>query len=264
LTPSAINSWVGDELRTIGGSTGLEYRMPHGTISLDAALFGWNDPAGVVLAFRGWAFDDRPAGIQEHVRLPDALATEFGLATPWLKPLFKEIDERPGWYVDGTWEQRGLGRIQIMRYDNNAALSAVRDGVRTWRTDFWSGGYAKEFGAFTFLTQGMTGVTAVAPTPATYSEADFDSIYGLLGWQYHEWRLAARYDWFKIDDSRPEPYYLEYGNAYTFAVNWEPMTWLRLSAEVLNVVGYHDFREDAGLEPHFNETQFQLGLRLYY
>lgn len=264
LTPSAINSWVGDELRTIGGSAGVEYRMPNGTVSLDAALFGWNDPAGVVLAFRGWSFDDRPAGLEEHFRLPDALADEFHTPTPWRKTIFKEIDDQPGWYVDGAWEQRGFGRVQIMRYDNNAALNDMRDGVRTWRTQFWSGGYRTQLGALTFITQAMTGETAVAPTPASFSKADFDSVFGLLGWQIGKWRLATRYDWFRIGDARTEPYYKEYGSGYTFAANWEPLTWLRLSAELINTVGFHDFREDAGLDPHFNDTQFQLGLRLYY
>jgi hypothetical protein len=264
LTPSAINSWVGDELRTIGTSAGVEYRMSNATVSLDAAMFGWNDPAGVVLAFRGWSFDDRPSGIQEHLRLPDALAADWHIPRPWRTPLFKEIDEQPGWYADGAWEQRGLGRVQIMRYDNNAALNAKRDGKATWRTQFWSGGYSNQLGRFTFLAQGMTGETAVAPTPATFNKADFDAAYGLIGWQQGAWRLAARYDWFKGGDARVDPYYKEYGNAYTFAANWEPEDWLRLSAEVLNVIGYRDFREDAGLEPHYNEDQFQLGLRIYY
>jgi hypothetical protein len=34
LTPSAINSWVGDELRTIGGESNLEWRYGTGALSL--------------------------------------------------------------------------------------------------------------------------------------------------------------------------------------------------------------------------------------
>ncbi|MFZ1989710.1 MAG: hypothetical protein WAW96_08050 [Alphaproteobacteria bacterium] len=264
LTPSAINSWVGDELRTIGASSGVEYRMAHGTLSLDAALFGWNDPAGVVLAYRGWAFDDRPSGIFEHIRLPDVVANEFGVPAPWHKPLFKEIDGKPGWYVDGAWDDRTFGRFQIMRYDNNAELDAVRDGIRTWRTQFWSGGYANHFGPFTLLAQGMTGETAVAPTPAMFSKADFDAAYALIGWQHGKWRLAWRYDWFKVNDSRVEPYYKEYGDAYTIAANWEPRKWLRVSAESLWVNADRDFREDAGLPERTHEAQVQFGVRIYY
>jgi len=50
LTPSAINSWFGDELRTIGGEGSLEWRREEGTLALTGALFGWNDPAGVMIA----------------------------------------------------------------------------------------------------------------------------------------------------------------------------------------------------------------------
>ena len=49
LTPSAINAWVGEELRTIGAEATVEWRRPTGTISAYGALYGWNDPTGILL-----------------------------------------------------------------------------------------------------------------------------------------------------------------------------------------------------------------------
>src|SRR5207248_11116308 len=52
LTPSAINSWVGDELRTIGAETSLLWRYQGGEAGLLGAVYGANDPAGALLADR--------------------------------------------------------------------------------------------------------------------------------------------------------------------------------------------------------------------
>ena len=63
LSTSAINTWVGEELRTIGLEYNLAWlRQQEGhalNLGFDAAVFGWNDPAGVVVAQRGWALHDR-------------------------------------------------------------------------------------------------------------------------------------------------------------------------------------------------------------
>ncbi|HET6907428.1 MAG TPA: hypothetical protein VFH52_10810, partial [Rhodanobacteraceae bacterium] len=54
LTPSAINSWVGEELRTVGGEFSIEHRGSS-TFQAGFAIFGRNDPAGELLATRGWS-----------------------------------------------------------------------------------------------------------------------------------------------------------------------------------------------------------------
>src|SRR5206468_4696320 len=63
LTPSAINSWIGDELRTIGSEGTLRWKSDFGVLSLTGALTCCNDEAGVLIADRGWAMDDRPFGL---------------------------------------------------------------------------------------------------------------------------------------------------------------------------------------------------------
>src|SRR4029077_435410 len=71
LTPSAINSWIGDELRTIGSEGTLRWKSDFGVVSLTGALTCCNDEAGVLIADRGWAMDDRPFGLFERERVPD-------------------------------------------------------------------------------------------------------------------------------------------------------------------------------------------------
>src|SRR5580704_1547165 len=46
LTPSAINAWVGEELRIIGGESTIEWRGDVDTFEFTAAAYGLNQPAG--------------------------------------------------------------------------------------------------------------------------------------------------------------------------------------------------------------------------
>ncbi len=50
VTPSAIDSWVGEELRTIGGEFRVEHRGDQNTLEAAVALVTSNDPAGEILA----------------------------------------------------------------------------------------------------------------------------------------------------------------------------------------------------------------------
>src|ERR1700761_8907155 len=63
LTPSAINSWIGDELRTIGSEATLRWKSSIGTISLIGAALCCNDQDGTLMASHGWTMDDRPTGL---------------------------------------------------------------------------------------------------------------------------------------------------------------------------------------------------------
>src|SRR5436190_2337002 len=60
LTPSAVNSWIGDEVRTIGSEAILRWKTDLGVVSLMGALTCCNDEIGVLMADRGWSLNDRP------------------------------------------------------------------------------------------------------------------------------------------------------------------------------------------------------------
>jgi hypothetical protein len=97
LTPSAINTWVGEELRTIGTEGMLEWRSEARTLAFMASIYGWNDPAGVLVADRGWALHDRVTGLIDRPREPDAIAYALHVPTPLYTYEVLEIDNRPGW-----------------------------------------------------------------------------------------------------------------------------------------------------------------------
>lgn len=267
LTPSAINSWVGEELRTIGAEAQFELRGPTNTFEANAALFGWNDPAGFLIDVRGWALGDRPTGLFDKPRLPDAFMSYASAFLAPTTPMFKEIDDRAGYYLRAAWENRDFGRVEVLRYDNRADPTAF-DGVPAWRTEFWSAGLKAHVGEFEVLTQGMTGETEVAPFPGYSRVVEFWSGYILAGRDLGDWRLAARAELFgsdaTINNIANDPDYGEYGHAFTFAATWTPREWLRLTSEALSIDSYRPLRHDDGLPADSRETQVQLGARFSF
>lgn len=266
LTPSAINSWVGNELRTIGGEANIEWRRDAGTVTWHGAIYGWNDPAGVLIADRGWTLDDHPTGLFDHPREPDATAILFGASVPLHTPMFKEIDDRVGWYTGLSWEEAGFGLLELMYYDNAGNASAERDDIYAWRTNFWSAGFKTEFDAFTLIIQGMTGETIITPFPHFSSITDFDSAFVLLGWEQGEWRLAGRAEYFETRQRNPGQNlpFSEDGYAFTAAASWFPYQWLRLTAEALYIDSTRDERAIEGHDPHQTDVQVQLSGRIYF
>ena len=119
LSFSAINTWVGEELRTIGAEYSLDWLgRSHGhdfDFTLSAAGYGWNDTAGTVLATRGWGLTDRQS-------------TLFGRFANGGKPLpqrtlfYDDLDKRAGYYASAAANYRGLLELRALHYDNRAKL----------------------------------------------------------------------------------------------------------------------------------------------
>jgi hypothetical protein len=269
LTPSAINSWAGDELRTLGTEGMLEWRGDVDHIEATAAVFGWNQPAGVAIADRGWTFSGSPLGLFDHIRLPADAAESSTGAPPVGSRLysneFRQLDGTPGWYAGLAWERPDLGRLQLLRYDNMADPSA-HDGEFAWRTKFWSLGYSTDIGEFVVLAQAMTGSTEIVPSPATTSTTDFYAAYVLLGWERLDWRYAVRFDQFGTAERRADPGIRasEHGMALTAAITWTPVKHVRIIAEVLGVDSWRVQRVLDGKNPHAVETQTQLAVRVSF
>ena len=169
LTPSAINSWFGDELRTVGAEGTVDWRTSAGTLEWIAAGFGWNDPAGVMIADRGWAMDDRPTGLIDHLRLPDATLVMFGDTPPDSTPIFKEYDGRAGWYTGLSWDDTAHWHLEVEYYDNEADPAAHHGGYFAWRTRFWNAGASWTFDEFTVLSQAMANAKSTDPVKVAWA-----------------------------------------------------------------------------------------------
>ena len=144
ITSSAINSWVGEELKTIGAEASIHRRTEDLDINFGGALYMLNDPTGTLLAWRGWSFNDRETGFFDRLALAPIRAIRPGgrldEQASMEKP-YHEIDENVGFYVAARADHVDYGRLALLYYDN---LADDRDLVKSqwaWRTKFASASY---------------------------------------------------------------------------------------------------------------------------
>jgi hypothetical protein len=271
LTPSAIDSWVGEELRSTGVEVRLEHRGEVATWSGVASAFGRNEPAGELLAARGWAMNDLTSGLFARLREPDVYADDAFAPMPVLYDPFLEIDDRIGWYAGIAREGAGGSRFALLRYDNRGdpeawTMVAGRQ-LFAWRTRFWSVGAKLPLGDVELLAQAMDGSTAFEPVHGLYLDSRFSAGYVLAGWNPGgAWQAALRADWFRVrqlPDTLDAPL-SEHGNALTAAVNWRPRGQWRISGELLRIDSTRNQRIEEGLKPRQVDLQAQLSLRWFF
>lgn len=230
LTLSALNSWVAEEIRPIG----LDLAWSRTDVrdqrwSLAASLFGGNDTAGTLLAWRGFALHDRPTPTAEFLPLPPlaALATEFPQQdSRGSRPFAGDLDRRLGYAGRARWDAPGRRAVvQATAFVNNGDR-ALHSGQYAWQTDFrWLSTEVELPAGLRFLGEWGTGTSEMgfAP-PGQRSDAavdiGFDVLYAMLSWQRGALRTSLRYDDFVVEDrdSTPGDDNREDGSAWTLAV----------------------------------------------
>jgi hypothetical protein len=265
ISPSAINTWIGEEIRTVGtevSATWLGARMGKAVdVSLIAAVYGWNDPMGVVIFQRGWAIHDRQTAL--FGQLPKMFprgTTRNGLE------LFHEIDNRAGYYagLQVTWPERLVFRA--LHYDNRGDPGASNGYENAWLSRFDSAGLRLEWPIdWTLIVQWMGGDTAVGPSTdgRGLMILDYDSYFVLLSREFGRHRVTLRYDDLYTETVRGAQLFDSYQDAeglllaymFDYDERWQ------LAVEALQVRGVLEQREEIGLDEHLRERTLQVALR---
>ncbi len=268
LSNSAIDSWIAEELRTIGVETQLDWLGTHlghdWDAGLVAAAFGWNEPAGAELASHGFAIDDQQTTLFGRVDKPGPLLGE-GLDE------FHEFDGRVGTYFG--LDARYLDRLtlQALHYDNHADPSAEDPRLEeyAWSTRFDSAGARAQFeGDWTAIFQWLDGRTAVAPDDGESDEESpllqwyFRARFLLLSKRFGEQTLSARYDTFSVESDPSGPFGNQNGHAVTVAYRYEPNAHWRFTLEGVRVRSSQSSRVVLlGETPFATESMLQLSVR---
>ena len=266
LTPSAINSWIGEELRTIGSEAIVKWHTSDfGTFSAMGALLCCNDPAGILMADRGWAMDDRPTGLFERVREPDATLKLFHLPTGQRTGEFDEIDGRWGRYAGLGWQMADIGKLTVVRYENNADPAARTARDTAWETKFWSFGARTQINSLVLIAQQLTGYTAIE-NRGVESDTKFQSAFLLASYDLDDWRVSGREDLFQTRHIAATPSPLsEDGHAFTAAISWSGYDWLRVTGEVLTMDSRRgEYVGNGASLPSLDQAQVQLSARFFY
>jgi hypothetical protein len=263
ITPSAVNSWIGEEFRTIGAEVEARWLGASsgylGDFALVGAVYGWNDQAGALLAERGFALTDRPS-------------TLFGyLGSPPIG-FYHEVDRNPGYYGGLAWRHHDRLEVRALHYDNRGNPTAeTQSGFYAWRTRFDSAGARLEPDAhWTFIAQYLDGDTA----SQGYDEYSSDEYTPLFDMRYraafalasYEWgreRLTARYDEFHTHqvsgfDGPPSD---QDGHAWTFAWSYELGEHWQFVAEYIRASSSFPPRTELDESVFDTQTQVQIAAR---
>lgn len=267
ITPSAINSWIGEEVKVIGAEGTVTRDVGTHQLSASFAMFGFNDTSGTLLAFRGWALHDLKAGAFGHQPLPPLNEFMQYAQEHQTRPLI-EIDDRPGFYGRLSWRLAVPVTLSAFYYDNRGDPEAVTDRLQWgWDTKFWNFGARIDLSDRTkILAQAVTGSTemGIEIDEEYWVETHYWSAYLRVSHQIGAVTVSGRYDWF---ETRERGYKMERGEsedgwAAAAAVSWKLSQHVNILGEVLHVQSDKGSRARIGAEPHQEQTVVQAALRL--
>jgi hypothetical protein len=213
ITSSALNSWLGEELRPLGIDASYFRRR----IFAGATLFRGNDTFGAIPPVRGWTLDDHWTLLGEWVPVDADYFTSVSA----------ENDGRLGWSARGGWNGDNL-LVQLTHIDNRS------DGEEygrlfNWGTYFDIAGAEYTAGDWTVAAEYGWGPTFLVVNGNRFTN-DLDAGYLLVSKQWRRVRTTVRLDSFTVDDLTR--------NAVTLAAFWTPRgSKVRLGGELTAIGG---------------------------
>jgi len=236
-TFSAINSWVAEEVRARGAELSLsrpgQFFKSNHSVSALIGVFEGNDPAGTLLAWRGFALHNLQTGLGERINFADYPSLQAGglaLQSPWVEPT-RELDHRRGFYLGAHWQYQQRTELRLYYYDNNADPLVFSHQQYAWHTRFASMALRHNLNEeWQLLAQWLQGDTLMGPGAV---DADFAAWFVLAHWQRAPYSLTLRYDDFSVtdndltanDDNNGK------GSAWLFALSYQLSAHFSLSVE---------------------------------
>lgn len=271
LSNSAINSWIGEELRTGGvefsvRQNGRQVRS-NWSWKVLASLFKGNDTTGTLLSWRGFALHDRQSLYNDRVNflpIPGVIDEDRLGAPAWTEP-FREIDNRFGYYLGTHVAYKRSAEIRYYYYDNNADANVVDpDRIYAWHTRFHS--FTLRYLArpeLTVFSQLLVGDTRMGEGIV---DNDFKSGFVAAVYSMIPYTVAARADWYQVNDN--DNYALDpngsTGRAFTISAGRNISDNFSITAEwQINSGTQQNLRFFQDSE-RFTEHLFQLALTATY
>ena len=269
ITPSAINSWIGAEVRPVAAEGTLATDLGAHKLRATAAVMAANDTSGTLLTFRGWALHDRTTIAFRRQPLPP-LDEHGEYQPPFTHPLLdvhRGFARRPGYYARLSWQPPVPVRVELFRYDNRADPTDVNEDMEWgWRTRFDNVGLVADLGSgFQLKAQGMQGNTLMgfAFGGRRWIDNDFRSAFLLVTRAFGPYGIAVRGDAFgtRNHGSLWSDEYDEDGWSAMIAGKRE---WGMVTAmvELLHVSSNAPAREHGDVAPRQSQTQLQGQVRI--
>ena len=209
ITSSALNSWLGEELRPIGVDAQYTFRRRWtGAIT----VYRGNDTFGALPPDRGWKLHDRWTLLGEHVRVDPEYFTSVSA----------ETDGRLGWSARARWNN-DRAVVQLTHIDNNS--DALQHGeLLNWDTQFDIVALDYTLDDWSFVTEYGWGKTAVFHEGDHFVN-DLRAGYVLVSRLAGRGRVSLRAEEFATDDVGE--------HAFTAAYLWTLRPKLRAGIEAI-------------------------------
>jgi hypothetical protein len=233
------------EARWLGASRGYL-----GDVALIGAVYGWNDPAGQLIADRGFALTDRPSTLFGGLgRPPDTF--------------YHEVDRQPGYYGGLIWRHHDRLELRALRYDNRANPAAETTTAYAWHTRFSTIGARLEPTApWTFIVQYLDGDTANSSEDQPF-RMSYSTVFALASFEWNRERITTRFDDFRTGQSSGNygPPSSERGHAWTVGWMHDLHAGWTLAVEWIDVTSRFPPRVEYGEAVGLVESQLQLAVR---
>jgi hypothetical protein len=267
ITPSAINTWVGEEVKVVGLEGSVSTVLGDQPVKATAAVFGYDDTSGTLLSFRGWALHDIQSQANGSFPLPprspflDRVQADDTYST-------LEIDGRVGFYGRLEWTPTPPLTLHAFYYDNAGdRISVTPDLQWAWATRFWEAGARWDLDERTKLqAQALLGTTVMGfETPGgRFVDMDFRSAYLLATHDIGKSAFTGRLDVFDTHDRSALVLgdTNEHGWALTAAWRYPLSKMLDVRLEAVHIESDRPGRPLAGEAPRQGQDVLQSSLRL--
>jgi hypothetical protein len=269
ITPSVLNTWIAEEVKVSGLEVTARRDLGGLEVSLTGAVFGANDTAGALLAYRGWAAHD----------VKSTLFSELPLApfSPARRALFPnqaslsapgvEVDSRTGYYGRLGWRTSHVA-VDLFHYDNAGSRTGLRDGQYAWETRFTDLGVTWDVdGRLRIIAQHLEGETKMGPrAPPIVVDAGYQTTFAMAVRRFDGGEVSGRIETFRIRDRSFQAIdnQDESGSAVTVSLLRDISPRIQGRLELLRVDSDRPMRRDLGFSPHQSQVLGQAALRLSF
>ena len=211
ITPSALNSWLGEELRPIG----IDAAYTHRSLTAGATIYRGNDTFGAIPVVRGWSLRDHWITLGEWIPVDAEYFTSVSA----------ENDHRLGWAARGVWI--GTNALVQLTHIDNRADGHDYGRLFNWGThfDIVSAEYTKD--DWTFAAESGWGPSFLIVEGQKFT-TDLRATYALVSRRLPRGRATIRADWFRA---------ATHARALTLAYFWTPPGRLRPGIELTRSEG---------------------------
>jgi len=246
LTWSALNTWIGEEVRPVGAD--LQWKSEF-YWTIGATAFRDNDTSGTLLAWRGWAMTNRLTVYNEPLPLPP-LQDFIGFQKDVTHPFTHDLDHRTGFAERVRYTLPERADIQLTHFDNRGdqLLHGGFPGEYAWRTRYSQiSGEIGTTSATTAAVEWMWGNTRMGLPQFAHVNTDFQAWYALVTHKFGRNRVTGRIEQFSVTDKAhaSRDVYDDHGRAWTAAWLYDFTKTLRGGLEFVQITGTRDEKYDA-------------------